>query len=309
VVSDARKNMTRTTKASASVLDQYLRDVNRFGLLTVVEEQRLARELRDHGDKRAGHRLVECNLRFVVKIAFEYRRYHLPMLDLIQEGNIGLMKGVQRFDPDKQIRLISYAVWWVRAYIQNHVLKSWSLVKLGTTQAQRKLFFSLARTRREIERLSPGNAGPDQQEGTALLVARKLKVREPDVVDMQQRLEGRDLSLDAPLGRGPSTFLEVTAAGGEPQDEQLASAEEEALLERRIAEAMGRLDARERYIIRARLMDERSVKLRDLGRHFGFSRERARQLEIRAVEKLQRDLRRVAGELGWTVPSRGKAVL
>src|SRR5512142_3353490 len=148
--------MTRKTKAESSPLDAYLRDINRVPLLSVVEEQRLAREYRDHGDKRAGHRLVEANLRFVVKVAFEYRWYGLRIPDLIQEGNIGLMKGVQKFDPDRKIRLISYAVWWIRAYIQNHVLKSWSLVKLGTTQAQRKLFFSLARARREIERLTPG---------------------------------------------------------------------------------------------------------------------------------------------------------
>src|SRR5512133_1338365 len=178
--------MNPKTKADSAALDQYLRDISRVALLTVVEEQRLAREFRDHGDKRAGHRLVEANLRFVVKVAFEYRKYGLHMPDLIQEGNIGLMKGVQKFDPDKRIRLISYAVWWIRAYIQNHVVKSWSLVKIGTTQSQRKLFFSLARARREIERLSPGD-GPDSQDGHVALVAKKLKVRESDVVDMQQR--------------------------------------------------------------------------------------------------------------------------
>jgi RNA polymerase sigma-32 factor len=295
-----------TRNSAATVLDQYLRDVNRFALLTVAEEQRLAREFRDHGDKRAGHRLVEANLRFVVKVAFEYRAYRLPMSDLIQEGNIGLMKGVQKFDPDKQIRLISYAVWWIRAHIQDHILKAWSLVKVGTTQSQRKLFYSLARTRREIERLSPG-AAPDPAERLAL-VAKKLKVSEADVVDMQQRLEGRDLSLDAPVGEGGETFLDSTASGRELQDEQLASSQEEARVARRVAEAMARLDARERRIVEARFMEEGKVKLRELGRHFGFSRERARQLELRAVEKLRRELAPVAGELGWSVVSgRGAA--
>ncbi len=295
--------MSRKANAPCSALDAYLRDIHRTALLTVVEEQQLARAFRDHGDKRAGHRLVEANLRFVVKVAFEYRRYGLHMPDLIQEGNMGLMKGVQKFDPDRQIRLISYAVWWIRAYIQTHVLKSWSLVKIGTTQTQRKLFFSLARTRQEIERLSPG-AGPDAQDTQVMLVAKALEVRESDVVDMQQRLQGRDLSLDAPVGDGTSTHVESTASGHEPQDEELARAEEEALVARRIAEAMGRLDPRERHIVTARIMNESKLKLSELGHQFGFSRERARQLEVRALEKLRRDLVPVADELGWPVASR-----
>jgi RNA polymerase sigma-32 factor len=291
--------MNRTTGAS-STLDQYLREINRVALLTVEEERRLAREFRDQGDKRAGHRLVEANLRFVVKVAFEYRSYGLRMADLIQEGNIGLMKAVQKFDPDKEIRLISYAVWWIRAYIQNHILKSWSLVKIGTTQAQRKLFFSLARTRHEIERLSPG-AGLDKEGIDVNLVAKKLRVRPSDVVEMQQRMEGRDLSLDAPVADGTSTHLEFTPADGEPQDQELAQAEEGRLVSRRVAEAMARLDPRERHIVEARIMGEGKETLRDLGQHFGFSRERARQLEIRALEKLRRELQPLADEVGWPV--------
>jgi RNA polymerase sigma-32 factor len=289
--------MNRTNGAS-STLDQYLREINRVALLTVEEERRLAREFRDQGDKRAGHRLVEANLRFVVKVAFEYRSYGLRMADLIQEGNIGLMKAVQKFDPDKEIRLISYAVWWIRAYIQNHILKSWSLVKIGTTQAQRKLFFSLARTRHEIERLSPG-AGLDKEGVDVNLVAKKLRVRPSDVVEMQQRMEGRDLSLDAPVADGTSTHLEFTPSDGEPQDAELAQAEENAMVSRRVAEAMARLDPRERHIVEARIMGEGKETLRDLGSHFGFSRERARQLEIRALEKLRRELQPLADEVGW----------
>jgi RNA polymerase sigma-32 factor len=298
--------MNPKTKAHSSSLDRYLRDINRIALLTVAEEQRLARAFRNDGDTRAGHRLVESNLRFVVKVAFEYRRYGLPMSDLIQEGNIGLLKGVQKFDPDKQIRLISYAVWWVRAYIQNHVLKSWSLVKIGTTQAQRKLFFSLARTRREIERLSP-DTGHEQGARNVELVAKALRVKETDVVEMQQRLEGRDCSLDAPVGEGTSTRLESTGSGREPQDEELARAEEDALITRRVGEAMSRLEPRERQIVKARLMEDGKETLRDLGRHFGFSRERARQLEIRALQKLRSDLKPIADELGWLVASPGEA--
>jgi RNA polymerase sigma-32 factor len=293
--------MNRTSVAS-STLDQYLREINRVPLLTVEEERRLARQFRDQGDKRAGHRLVEANLRFVVKVAFEYRSYGLRMADLIQEGNIGLMKAVQKFDPDKEIRLISYAVWWIRAYIQNHILKSWSLVKIGTTQAQRKLFFSLARTRHEIERLSPG-AGLDKEGIDVNLVAKKLRVRPSDVVEMQQRMEGRDLSLDAPVADGTSTHLEFTPGDGDPQDEELARAEEDAIVRRRVCDAMGRLDPRERHIIEARIMGEGKETLRDLGQHFGFSRERARQLEIRALEKLRRELQPLADEIGWPVSS------
>ena len=295
---------TNRTSSTSSTLDQYLREINRVQLLTVEEERRLAREFRDQGNKRAGHRLVEANLRFVVKVAFEYRSYGLRMADLIQEGNIGLMKAVQKFDPDKEIRLISYAVWWIRAYIQNHILKSWSLVKIGTTQAQRKLFFSLARTRHEIERLTPG-AGLSDQGLDVNLVAKKLRVRPSDVVEMTQRMEGRDLSLDAPVADGTSTHLEFTPSEGEGQHEEYARAQEEALLNRSVTEAMGRLDPRERHIIEARVMGDGKETLRDLGHHFGFSRERARQLEIRALEKLRRELHPVADEIGWPVAAEG----
>ena len=297
--------MNRTTGAS-STLDQYLREINKVSLLTVEEERRLAREYRNEGKTRAAHKLVEANLRFVVKVAFEYRSYGLRMADLIQEGNIGLMKAVQKFDPDKEIRLISYAVWWIRAYIQNHILKSWSLVKIGTTQAQRKLFFSLARTRHEIERLTPGaslaSEGIDVQ-----LVAKKLRVRASDVVEMQQRMEGRDLSLDAPVADGTSTHLEFTPSDADPQDEELGRAEEEAIVNRRVDEAMSHLDPRERHIVEARIMGDGKETLRDLGQHFGFSRERARQLEIRALEKLRRDLQPLADEIGYPAPQGAEA--
>src|SRR5690349_18086963 len=182
--------------STSSSLELYLSEINQFPLLTVEEEQNLARLYRRKGDSRAAHRLVTANLRFVVKVAYEYRSYGFKMADLIQEGNIGLMKAVQKFDPDKGIRLISYAVWWIRAYIQNYILKSWSLVKLGTTQAQRNLFFSLARTRRELEKMGPGEGNiVDAEE-----IARKLNVKASEVREMEQRMGGRDLSLDAPMG-------------------------------------------------------------------------------------------------------------
>ena len=185
--------MTRhARRLPTDALDLFLAEIRAVPLLTAEEEARLARAWRDDGDARAAHELITANLRFVVKVAHEYRTYGFRARDLIQEGNIGLMKAVQKFDPEKQIRLISYAVWWIRAYIQNYILRSWSLVKIGTTQAQRKLFFSLARTKRELERLG-GGTGSD-------LVADRLHVRESEVIEMERRLDGRDLSLDAPWG-------------------------------------------------------------------------------------------------------------
>ncbi|MGZ3458529.1 MAG: RNA polymerase factor sigma-32, partial [Archangium sp.] len=194
--------------SSADTLSTYLADISQYPLLTQPEEQTLARAFRQ-GDLSAGHRLVTSNLRFVVKVSYEYRSYGIKMSDLIQEANIGLMKAVQKFDPDKGIRLISYAVWWIRAYIQNYILKNWSLVKLGTTQAQRRLFFSLARTRRELEKLGSGEGHiVDAEE-----IAKRLRVKPTEVREMEQRMGGRDLSLDAPMGEdGSSTHVDFVAS-------------------------------------------------------------------------------------------------
>lgn len=279
-----------TVPTAAGSLAMYLSEINQFPLLSVEEEQRLARRFRDQGDLDAGHVLVTSNLRFVVKVAYEYRSYGIKMSDLIQEGNIGLMKAVQKFDPDKQIRLISYGVWWIRAYIQNYILKSWSLVKLGTTQAQRKLFFSLARTKRELEKL-----GGADDEGK---IARKLHVKPSEVLEMQQRMDGRDLSLDAPMGDdGGNSHVDFVAADGLSPDDDLAEAEERELVQDRVGKALSRLDARERYIIEQRVMSEKPMTLKELGEHFGFSRERARQLEIRAKEKLKTELSAIMGDV------------
>jgi RNA polymerase sigma-32 factor len=214
------------------------------------------------------------------------------------------MKAVQKFDPDKNIRLISYAVWWIRAYIQNYILKSWSLVKLGTTQAQRKLFFSLARTRREIDRLSAGTGEPP---ASALQIAARLNVKADEVVEMQLRMEGRDLSLDAPVGDdGATSHVEFVADGAPSQSEELSGAQEREMMTGRVGQALTRLDARERFIIEARLMSDRPMTLKELGDHFGFSRERARQLEIRAKEKLRGELQALAMEIDW--PTDGEPV-
>ncbi len=288
-----------TVLNTSSSLELYLSEINQFLLLTVEEEQNLARLYRQKGDTRAAHRLVTANLRFVVKVAYEYRSYGFKMADLIQEGNIGLMKAVQKFDPDKGIRLISYAVWWIRAYIQNYILKSWSLVKLGTTQAQRKLFFSLARTKRELDKMS-NEHGFDSDGEDSSKIARKLKVKPGEVEEMTQRMEGRDLSLDAPMGDdGGYTHVDFVVGKATGQDEELSGAQEQSMVQSRIGEALGRLDQRERYIIEMRVMSDRPMTLKELGEHFGFSRERARQLEIRAKEKLKQELHALAVEIDW----------
>ncbi|HET6440004.1 MAG TPA: RNA polymerase factor sigma-32 [Anaeromyxobacter sp.] len=285
--------------ATGSSLELYLSEINRFPLLSVEEEQELARLYRSTSDTRAAHRLVTANLRFVVKVSYEYRSYGFRMADLIQEGNIGLMKAVQKFDPDKGIRLISYAVWWIRAYIQNYILKSWSLVKLGTTQAQRKLFFSLARTKREMDKSSV-EQGLDSDSHDAQKVARKLRVKPGEVREMEQRMDGRDLSLDAPMGEdGAHTHVDFVPFAGPSQDEELSGSQEQRMVSGRVVEALSRLDARERYIIEQRVMSDRPLTLKELGEHFGFSRERARQLEIRAKEKLRLELYALAVEIDW----------
>src|ERR671929_2069379 len=282
--------------STASSLELYLSEINQFPLLTVEEEQELARLYRRKGDTRAAHRLVTANLRFVVKVAYEYRSYGIKMADLIQEGNIGLMKAVQKFDADKGIRLISYAVWWIRAFIQNYILKSWSLVKLGTTQAQRKLFFSLARTRRELEKFD--GATGDMQKASEGAIARKLRVKPGEVLEMQQRMEGRDLSLDAPMGEdGGSSHVDFVMDGADLPDAEIAEQEERHIVQERVLEALSRLDPRERYIIEQRIMNDKPMTLKELGEHFGFSRERARQLEIRAKDKLKAELAALMAEV------------
>jgi len=270
-------------------LEAYLAEIRRVPLLSVDEEQQLARRFRD-GDGRAGHQLVAANLRFVVKVAFEYRSYGLRMPDLIQEGNIGLMRAVQKFDPDRQIRLISYAVWWIRAYIQNHILRSWSLVKLGTTQAQRKIFFSLARARRELAQASddPSDSG---------MIAKSLCVKPSEVEEMSVRLDRRDQSLDLPLGDdGTASHADRLVTDAPSAHDELAAAEQQHRVGAGVQAALARLDDRERFIVEQRMMADPPMSLRDLGQHFGFSRERARQLELRATEKLKLELAELAAE-------------
>src|SRR6266511_4015435 len=216
-------------------------------LLTVEEEQSLARAY-VKGETRAAHRLITANLRFVVKIAYEYRSYGLNLADLVQEGNIGLMKAVQKFDPERGIRFVSYAVWWIRAYIQNSILRSFSLVKIGTTQAQRKLFFSLARTKRELDQASAEH-GLDSDGEDVAKIAKKLNVKPGEVVEMSQRM-GRDLSLDAPVSdEGGFAHIDFLAAEGPAQDHAVSSTQERTMLQGGVGAALAQLDPRERFIV------------------------------------------------------------
>ena len=270
------------TASSRNNLSIYLSEIGRFPLADAEKEQRLACQYRQTGDRQIAQELVTSNLRFVVKVASEYRGYGLPSADLVQEGNLGLMRAVEKFDPNHGVRLISYAVWWIRAYIQDYILRSWSLVKIGTTQVQRRLFFSLARAKREMERLS----GPDGPEDRIGELARQLRAKPQEIVEMEQRMSGRDHSLDAPIEDGGPTPLDVVPSYEQPADEKVANEQSSKLLAAQVADAMARLDSRERFIIERRVLDERPMTFQGLGEHFGISRERARQLELRAKEKL-----------------------
>ena len=226
-------------------LSLYLSEINRFPLLSADEERHLALRFRDEGDLQAAHALITANLRFVVKVAGEYRSYGMKMLDLIQEGNIGLMMAVRKFDPGKGVRLISYAVWWIRAYIQNHIISAWSLLKIGTTQAQRKLFFKLNQAKQTIVRMT----GEDDLHSAAIL----LDVKDVEAQEMEQRLRG-ELSLDVEMFEGEGgTFLESLPDLRQNQEELLAEREESVILERGVACALENLNEKERFVIERRV--------------------------------------------------------
>ena len=262
-------------------LDRYMSEINRLPLLSRDEENTLARRWRDHKDIDAAHQLTCANLRFVVKIANEYRSYGMRLLDLIQEGNIGLMLAVKKFDPDRGIRLITYAVWWIRAYIQNFIIHSWSLVKIGTTQAQKRLFFKLSQAREAIRNLT----GDDDAEA----IGRALELRGSVVEEMSGRLAGRDSSLDLERFEGAEeTFLDHLPDERENQEELMMRRQEEGVRERAIALALSALNERERQIVHERILAEVPRTLQDVANDYGITRERVRQLEKNALEKLRK---------------------
>lgn len=269
--------------ATGDSFEIYMNQINRFALLTREEEYELAQRYRQCGDVEAAHRLICANLRFVVKIAQEYRAYGMRLLDMVQEGNIGLMMAVKKFDPEKGIRLISYAVWWIRAYIQNFIIRSWSLVKIGTTQAQKKLFFKLNQARATIRHLT-GEENPEE-------VARELEVRNDEVEEMAMRMAARDASLDVELTEGDDyTFLDILADERQNQEERLLVSEEDRLLSGRVAKALEILSDRERHIVQDRILAENPRTLQELADYYGISRERVRQLEKTALEKIRQVL-------------------
>jgi RNA polymerase sigma-32 factor len=261
-------------------LTLYLAEINRFPLLSADEEQHLARRFRDDGDLQAAHALITANLRFVVKVAGEYRSYGMKMLDLIQEGNIGLMMAVRKFDPAKGVRLISYAVWWIRAYIQNHIISAWSLLKIGTTQAQRKLFFKLNQAKQAIISMT----GESDLHSAALT----LDVKDVEAQEMEQRLRG-ELSLDVEMFEGEGgTFLESLPDLRQNQEELLAEHQESVILEKSVAGALENLNEKERFVIERRVASESPMTLQEIADHFSLSRERVRQIEDGALKKMKR---------------------
>jgi RNA polymerase sigma-32 factor len=264
-------------------LESYLVQINQFPLLTQEEEFKLAVRYRKHTDIEAAHALITSNLRFVVKVAFEYKSYGVKLLDLIQEGNIGLMMAVKKFDPYKGYRFISYAIWWIRAYIQNFIIKTWSLVKIGTTQAQKKLFYKIGKVRKALE--SDG-----ENEKKYELLAHDLDVGKEDIIEMEQRMAARDLSLDTPFDEGQElTHLDLLKEESPNQEEAFAQEEEKKNREREVQNAMKRLNEKEVYVIKNRIMADEPLTLQEIGDHLNLSRERVRQIESEALKKLKRE--------------------
>ncbi len=269
----------------SNALDLYMAQINQLPILSSEEEFELALKYREKGDIEAAHKLITSNLRFVVKIALEYKNYGLKLLDLIQEGNIGLMMAVKKFDPRRGYRFISYAVWWIRAYIQNFIIKSWSLVKIGTTQAQKKLFYKLGKVRRLLE--APQGDHPQSYED----IAKDLGVKEAEIHEMEQRMSRRDLSLDLPFDEDQDlTPLALLSDDSPDQEDMLIRSQDSQIQRNEISKALARLSERERYIITHRIMSDNPLTLREIGDTFNLSRERIRQIEKESLTKLRREM-------------------
>ncbi|HEX3757742.1 MAG TPA: RNA polymerase factor sigma-32 [Kofleriaceae bacterium] len=273
----------------------YLRETRRYPLLTPEEERELATRLVEHGDTKAARKLIEANLRLVVKIAYEYRRAHKNLLDLVQEGNIGLIQAVSKFDPYRGVKLSSYAAFWIRAYILKFILNNWRLVKIGTTQAQRKLFFNLRKEREKLEQLG--------FQPTTALLAEKLDVPEKEVVEMERRLSAPEASLDAPVGSsgdddGTRTRLDYLPSDDVRPDRAVAQSEFSELLRGKLEQFAQTLEGREQTIFRERWLTEEPLTLQEIGDRYQVSRERARQLEKRMLDRLKKYLE---AELGTSV--------
>jgi RNA polymerase sigma-32 factor len=271
--------------ANEGGLSRYLDEIRKFPMLEPSEEFMLAKRWREHGDREAAHKLVTSHLRLVAKIAMGYRGYGLPISEVVSEGNVGLMQAVKRFEPDKGFRLATYAMWWIKAAIQEYILRSWSLVKMGTTANQKKLFFNLRKAKGRISALEEGDLHPDQVKQ----IATQLGVNEQDVVDMNRRLGG-DASLNAPLrdeGEGGGEWQDWLVDSGQSQEQVLVEEEEGQNRLTALRNALSVLNPRERRIFEARRLADDPITLEDLSAEFGVSRERVRQIEVRAFEKIQ----------------------
>ncbi len=279
--------------ATEGGLSRYLREIRKFPMLEPDEEFMLAKRWQEHDDTEAAHKLVTSHLRLVAKIASGYRGYGLPMNELISEGNVGMMQAVKRFDPDRGFRLATYAMWWIRAAIQEYILHSWSLVKIGTTAAQKKLFFNLRKLKRQLRAIEEGDLHPDNVKK----IADRLSVAEKDVVSMNRRLAAGDHSLNAPMRQdGDGEWMDWLV--DETPSQETLFAETEELTGRRalLADALQTLNDRERHILTERRLKEEPLTLEDLSKVYEISRERVRQIEVRAFEKLQKAMRNSARE-------------
>ena len=281
------------TVPSEGNLSRYLQEIRKFPMLEQDEEYMLAKRWREDNDTEAAHKLVTSHLRLVAKIAMGYRGYGLPLSELISEGNVGMMQAVKRFDPERGFRLATYAMWWIRAAIQEYILHSWSLVKMGTTAAQKKLFFNLRKLKGQMQAIDEGDLNPEQVE----TISERLNVPETDVINMNRRLGSPDHSLNAPLRQdGDGEWQDWLVDEGENQESRLADSEEMSQRRQLLQEAMGALNDRERHILNERRLKENPTTLEDLSQEYGISRERVRQIEVRAFEKLQKAMRNAAKE-------------
>ena len=273
--------------SSEGNLSIYLQEIKRFPILSAEEEYMLAKRYKEHGDTKAAHKLVTSHLRLVAKIAMGYRGYGLPVTDLISEGNVGIMQAVKKFDPEKGFRLATYAMWWIRAQIQEYVLHSWSLVKIGTTAAQKKLFFNLKKLKNQLSSIDSGNLSPEN----AREIASRLNVKEAEVLDMDNRLFSGDQSLNVQIGEeGDTEWQDMLVDSNDTQDNILANSNEISFRKKIFEQALEVLNDREKEIISLRKLNDKPVKLEELSKKFNISRERVRQIEEKAFEKLQKQV-------------------
>ena len=269
-------------------LSRYLQEIRKFPMLAPDEEYSLAKRYQEHDDATAANRLITSHLRLVAKIAMGYRGYGLPLGELISEGNVGMLQAVRRFDPDRGFRLATYAMWWIRASIQEYILHSWSLVKMGTTAAQKKLFFNLRKLKGQMQAIEEGDLSPEN----VRIIAEKLAVPEEDVVNMNRRLSSPDHSLNAPVRMdGEGEWQDWLVDDTIDQETELAERQELGRRRNMLTSALASLNDRERHILTQRRLQENPVTLEDLSQQYGISRERVRQIEVRAFEKLQKSIK------------------